>query len=371
MSSTRIRSTGGYSRSTDKLMLLICIVISSFSCLLMVSLYENGFAASRIIIVQSAATVIGVVAAILVSLLDYHKVVKLWPLYAVLAVGLVLALKIPEISYMPEGSDDAAWLRVAGLSLQPSEILKLAFVYTFALHLSKVRHKINTLKTFLLLCLHGAVPTFLIMDTGDYGSALVFVAIFAAMMFVAGLSWRFILVGLTAALAAIPVVWMMLPHYLQQRFLIAWHPETDIDNIGYQQYWGQQALRSGGVFGKGLFGHQENLIDVPECYNDFIFSHIGQTLGFVGCTVTVVLLAVLMAKILQTARKSKDDLGVYICTGVFAIFLFQSIINIGMVLCVIPVVGVTLPFVSSGGTSLVISYVAVGMVLGVHRGNCR
>jgi len=77
--------------------------------------------------------------------------------------------------------------------------------------------------------------------------------------------------GLTAALAAVPVVWMMLPRYLQQRFLIAWHPETDIDNIGYQQYWGQQALRSGGVFGKGLFGHQENLIDVPECYNDFSF----------------------------------------------------------------------------------------------------
>lgn len=355
-----------YLKSTDKLILLICVVISSLSCLLMVSLYVNSLAPARVIYVQIIASVLGIAAAIVVSLMDYHIVAKLWPVYTVFAVLLVLALKIPELSFMPEGSDDVAWLKLGSFSLQPSEILKFAFIFTFAFHLSKVRHKINHLKTFSLLCLHGAMPTILIADTGDYGSALVFVAIFIVMMFVAGLSWRLILVGMTAALAVTPLIWMLLPNYLRRRFEVAWYPELDAAGIGYQQYQGKLALSSGKVLGRGLFGVSD-IINVPECHNDFIFSYIGQTLGFIGCTATVLLLMVLLSKVLVTARHSSDNLGFFICVGAFAVILFQSTINIGMVICVIPVVGVTLPFVSYGGTSVVISYCLIGIVMSVHR----
>ena len=122
-----------------------------------------------------------------------------------------------------------------------------------------------------------------------------------------------------------------------------------------------------GASGKGLFN--ENLYYVPEARNDFIFSYIGQTMGFVGCAIILLLITCLCVKILVTAKMAKDKLGTYICIGVFAMFVFQTVINIGMVLCVIPVIGITLPFFSSGGTSVLISYIGIGMVLSVYRQN--
>lgn len=334
----------------------------------MTSIYLNGLGNSRIVIMQTIATVLGITLSVVISFIDYRLLLKISPLFAIIAIAMVLSLKIEGVGYTPIGSDDNAWIKFGFFSIQPSEILKLAFVYTFAFHLSKVKRKINTLGTFLLLCVHGLVPIVLIIDTGDYGSAIVFVVIFSTMMFVAGLSWRFITVGFTVLLGLSPFIWMKLPNYLKQRIKLAWHPEIDINGIGYQQYQGKLALRNGGLFGKGLFSNNK-LIEVPECYNDFIFSYICQTLGFIGGVVTIVLLTVLMAKILLTAMECKQDAGSYICIGVFAIILIQSVINVGMILCVIPVIGVTLPFVSYGGTSLVISYISIGMVLSVHRTN--
>lgn len=357
-----------YIKTTDKLMLFICVIISTFSCILMYSIYRNGLVNNnRIVVMQTFCAVLGLAAALLVSSLDYQMMVKMWPILVGISIVLVLLLKTP-LAYTPEGSDDAAWLRVGPLSLQPSEIVKITFIYTFSLHISKVREKINFLSTFLLLCLHGAVPTLIIMGTGDYGSALVFFFVFVIMMFVAGVSWRYLLIGLIGGGIAAPFVWKILPSYLQKRFSYAFHPEDDKLGYGFQQYKGQVALGSGRLFGRGLFT-DETLYHVPECHNDFIFSYIGQTLGFVGCILTVILITVLLVKILFTAKKAKDDLGTMICIGVFAVILIQAIINIGMVLCVAPVIGVTLPFVSYGGTSLVISYVSIGMVLGVYRHN--
>lgn len=354
-------------RTTDKLMLLICVVISAFSCLLMYSIYCAGFGNLRIVVMQSFCAALGLGATLVLSTLDYKTIVKMWPIMVGVAVALVLALKIPALAYKPEGSDDWAWIRIAGFSFQPSEVLKLVFIYTFAYHLSKVKYKINFFSTFALLCVHGAIPTLLIMDTGDYGSALVFLAIFIVMMFAAGLSWKLIVIGLAGLGIAAPFVWKILPQYLKERFMVAWNPSLDMLGQGYQQYRGQVALGSGKLTGRGLFA--DNLYQVPECYNDFIFSYIGQTLGFIGCMITVFLLVVLMVKILFTAKKAKDDLGMLICCGVFAIIMFQTVINIGMVLCIFPVIGITLPFISYGGTSLVISYLSIGMVLGVYRHN--
>lgn len=350
----------------DKLMFYICIVISTFSIMLMSSIYLNGFANIRVVIMQTIASGLGIVLSLIMSYFDYRFLLKLSPIFALISVFAVLSLKIEGVGYTPIGSDDNAWIKIAGLSLQPSEILKLAFVFTFALHLSKVKRKINTFGTFLLLCLHGFIPTFLIFDTGDYGSAIVFIAIFCVMMYVAGLSWRLILVGITVLLGVSPFVWMKLPNYLKTRIKIALHPEIDINGIGYQQYQGKLALKSGGLFGNGLYGNDDNIL-VPECHNDFIFSYIVQTLGFIGGVITIILLTILMIKILKTAMSSKDDAGKFICVGVFSIILIQTIINIGMILCVVPVIGVTLPFVSYGGTSLVISYMSIGMVLSVCR----
>ena len=354
-------------RTTDKWLLLFCILLSGFSCLVITSCYLAGFIRLNVVITQAGAMVLGIFAASLISLVDYHTIVKLWPLWAGTSLVLCLLLLTP-LGYTPPGSDDRAWLRLFGFSLQPSELLKLSFAATFSLHLSKVRERMNTPGHFLLLCLHGGGYTMLVMFQGDYGSATVFFAMFIIMMFAAGLSVKLLLVGILLAAGEVPLVWnFVLPDYLKKRFYVAWNPASDPLGGGYQQYRGQIALGSGQWSGRGLFS--DSLISVPEAHNDFIFAYIGQTLGLAGCAATVLGIALICGKILWTAHRSEDFLGCSLCCGVFAIIFYQALINIGMVLCVIPVIGITLPFVSGGGTSLLISYLGIGMVMSVARQN--
>lgn len=161
-----------------------------------------------------------------------------------------------------------------------------------------------------------------------------------------GLSLRLIAVGFVGLAALAPLVWrFLLPDFLKERFLAAQHPEQYLSGTGngWQQYLGRNALGSGLLSGRGLFSNS-NLVSVPEAHNDFIFSYIGQTMGFVGCILTLLLLTALCVRILMVARMSKDVAGMLICSGVFAMLFFQIVVNIGMVLCILPVVGVTLPF---------------------------
>lgn len=359
-------------KELDIFLLLICICCSAVSVICIYSLYNAGqIHSSRAVLIQGGCAVAGVIIAIIISVFDYELLAKLWRVH--LPVGILLVVLTYFIGTGGlEGSDDKAWLDLGFTTFQPSELLKLSFILTFALHLSKVKDDINKLKPFLLLCLHGAIPTLLIVLQGDFGSALVFFAIFVFMMFVAGLSMKWIIVSFFSALAAAPFIWaFLLPDYLQERFLIAWHPENYLTGFqrGLQQYQGRIALGSGQLTGRGLFN--DNLYKVIVQESDFIFSYIGQVFGFAGTISVLLLITVLCVKILITSKLSKDTLGCFICIGVFAMFLFQSIINIGMVLCVVPVIGITLPFFSSGGTSLVVCYMAIGLVCSVYRHNRR
>lgn len=354
-------------KTTDKVLLLICICLSGISCLMMVSIVYQGFEEQRTFIVQLVSVFIGIIAAIGISFLDYRIVARMWPVYTFLVLLLLLLVRFSPLGYQVPGSDNKAWLQIGPILFQPSELLKLAFIYTFSLHLSRVKERINYLSTFLLLCLHGAVPTMLIvLLQKDYGSALVFVAIFIVMLFSAGLSWKLFAIGIGATALISPIVWIYLvPDYIKTRFEVAWSPQIDKAGAGMQQYKGRIALGSGKLTGRGLF--TDGLYNFPARHNDMIFAYIGQTLGFVGCMIVAIGLVVLMTKILFVGKKAVDDEGRFICVGVFAVLFFQSIINIGLVLCVIPVIGVTLPFVSAGGSSALVSYMAIGMVLGVHR----
>ncbi len=359
-----------YIKDTDKFMWLYCLGLSGLSVLLLYSVYVNGFVNSpRIVIIQAAAIGIGVVAAIILSKIDYRLMASLWKIYVPVTVGLVL-LTFTPLGISRDGADDKAWISLGIVDLQPSELLKLAFVFTFAMHLAKVKEDINRLKNFLLLCVHGMIPTLLIVAQGDFGSALVFVCIMVFMLFAAGLSWKYVAAGIGAALVAAPLVYFFVFQEVhRQRLRILFNPELDPMGIGFQQLQGRNALGAGMLFGRGLFSN--NLINIPELYNDFIFAYIGQTLGFVGCVAVTLVLALLCVKILMTGRMSKEPMGCYICVGIFAILIFQAVINIGMVLSVLPVIGVTLPFLSYGGTSVVTMYVSMGIVLSVYMHNKR
>ena len=357
-------------RSLDVFLVVIVLACSSIGVLLQYSFYVTGERGIRDTLIQSIGMAAGLVIALALSAFDYEIMAKLWKLHAPIAGLLVIFTYFWGYAPNPDAPTDHAWINLGFTTFQPAELLKLSFILTFALHLSKVGEHINELKPFLFLCLHGMVTVGMVILQSDFGTALVFLIIFGVMMFSAGLSLRWIAVGVGAAAVAAPFVWVfLLDDFLKERFFVAWHPENYLTGSakGYQQYRGRLALGSGQLFGKGLFN--ENLYYVPEARNDFIFSYIGQTMGFVGCAIILLLITCLCVKILVTAKMAKDKLGTYICIGVFAMFVFQTVINIGMVLCVIPVIGITLPFFSSGGTSVLISYIGIGMVLSVYRQN--
>lgn len=214
----------------------------------------------------------GIVIAVVMANFDYHLMCKLWKFHLPLTAFLVVLTFF--IGIAPEGTDDKAWLDLGFTTLQPSELLKLSFILTFAMHLAYVKDNIRSIKTLFWLCVHGLAPTALIVLQGDLGSAIIFMMIFLVMIFAGGLPFYYIAGGLGAIAVGLPLFWKFwLPDYLKARFTIALHPELDRLGDGYQQYLGKVAIGSGQLTGRGLFN--PDMYSVPECYNDFIFSFIG------------------------------------------------------------------------------------------------
>lgn len=358
-----------YLKSLDKFLLTAVVGCSALSIVLIYSIYANK--ASRFVYpstykTQIIAVVLGLCGALVLAAIDYERLAKLWYIYVPPAVGLVL-LTFTSFGKMREGTaaDDKAWLRIAGVSIQPSEFLKIAFILSFAYHIYKMKDKINQPLVLLTLCAHGGIAIGLIALQGDGGTAIVFGFIFVTMLFVAGISWKYIVsVLLASPLLAVFVWFVIMSENQRDRFMIVFNPERDPLGLGNQQIEGKIALGSGMLHGKGLFGGQYKY--VAEMHNDFIFSYMGQVFGFIGCIALCVVIVYIAFKILYNGMKSKDKLGLCICAGVFAMYFSQAVMNIGMVLAVLPVIGVPLPLISAGGSSVLSTYLAIGLVLSVY-----
>lgn len=360
-----------YFTAVDKWLLFFCVSISVLGILCQYSLVNSNQAATldigdRVALVQVLASVLGISAAIILSNFDYHFMAKLWKLYMPLSVFLVILTFFIGMQ-VDESIDDKAWLRLPfGLTFQPSELLKICFILSFAYHLSKVHGEINKPTNLILLCMHGAFPVILIHFQGDDGTALIFGFIFLTMLFAAGLSWKYIIAAIPVVAAAIPVVWQyFLTDDQRTRFLAVYFTEyADPLGADYQQRLSRISIGLGQLQGERLF--KESYWYVPKMHNDFVFSFICQALGFVGALIVLSLLFGICFRAIYDAKIALDPLGAYICYGVFAMFFFQCIINIGMCISVLPVIGITLPLLSAGGTSIAITYLGIGLLLSVH-----
>lgn len=373
-----------YLKRADWIYLLLCLACSSMSVLALVSygLYVSG--SWRDAVMQGAASLLGLVCAVLLSKVDYRSLANVWPVHVVFTWGLVLSTllkntKIGPITfgYNPQGTENYSWIRMGPLSLQPTELAKISFILTFAMHLDNVRERVNHPKELAKLLLHLLVPAALIHIQGDDGTMLIFLAIGATMLFMAGLSFKYIFGAITLAVcgvAAMIVSGKGLSGYQVQRVLALYDPTMPArdpalyEKIMYQQNAGRTSIGAGQIFGRGLFQPDHNW--VPEGRNDFLFSYLAEAIGFVGVAILLALLFSIAFKTLATALRSKDPLGSYICAGVFGALLFQIVLNLGMNLSLLPVIGVTLPFMSSGGSSALMLYLCVGLVMSVyaHRG---
>lgn len=366
---TFVKKITKYYKRLDKPLLVAVTVCALFSVLLLYSLYATGTenVEARYYIIQLVSTVLGVVVCLIIASMDYHHFTKLWFLYVPASLALV-ALTFTSLGVQRAGADDRAWIDLGITTMQPSEFLKLAFILSFSFHLYKDSEHINHPLHLLFIIIHGAIPVGIVALQGDYGTALVFVMMFVMMLFSAGLSIKYII---AAAVVTPPAVYLLWNYGLQslhkKRILVLLNPGTDPMGLEYQQNLGLSAMGSGKVFGKGFFS--DKFVGVPEIHNDFIFAHIGQTCGFVGAVLTIILLAYICIKVLNDSRKTMDLMGKTICMGTFAMLFTHCFMNIGMVLKVMPVIGIPLPFFSAGGTALLSMYIAIGFVLSCYSHN--
>lgn len=353
-----------YFRRLDKTLILAAAACSVLSVVLLYSIDVNGVLDIGIddSVTQGIAAGIGFAAMLTLAALDFHKITKLWYIYVPITLILV-GLTFTALGYQREGADDQAWLNLGFMSIQPSEFLKIVFIMTFSLHLSKDEANMNHPLHMLLLLLHGVVPLGIVVLQGDYGTAVVFAMMLIVMLFMSRIAWQYVV----AAMVAIPVLlWAFWQFVLgdlhKSRILVLLHPGTDPDGLEYQQDLGLTALASGKLFGVGIYDGDE-YISVPEMHNDFIFSYVGETLGFVGAMAVVLVLALICIRVLLDGIRLPDRQGMLICMGVFAMLLTHCVMNIGMVLKVMPVIGIPLPFLSAGGSATLSMYMALGLVL--------
>lgn len=356
-----------YFRYTDKFLWLLVIAINTLSLLLIASMQRAGD--YNYLRTQAIALGIGFVGAIVLSCIDYKYLHKLWWLAGLSGLGLVAIVFL--IGIRVEGTDDMAWINIGGFSLQPSEIVKICFIVTLATHLSYLtkKDKIKSFKHICLLAVHGAIPVLLIHFQGDDGSALIFALIFIIMTFAAGVQIRYYLFSLLACLIAAPLVWTKVMNEDQKnRIMVLFNLDENAKSAyGWQQYQGKLSIAAGGYTGEGLFeGQRVSYAIVPEQENDFIFTVAGEELGFIGCCLILALFLALILRIFYKSANARDEFGQYLCLGVFSLIMSQVTVNLGMVLGFLPVVGVTLPFFSAGGTSLMCLMLCMGIIQSVH-----
>lgn len=320
------------------------------------------------LIMQIAMTLAGFVAMFIISRIDYKFFVDRFWFF--LLVGSVMLLAI-TLMFGSTGENmetaNKSWLRIPiiGMAIQPSEFVKVAFLCSFSFHLNKVKENINKPKTLALVLLHAFFVIGLILLSGDLGVALVYFGILVVMLFCAGMSAWYLLLILGIVVLAFPFIWDMLAPYQQNRIIFGFAPELDPTNVGKQPLMSRETIASGGWFGIGLktTGHYEEL---AASHTDFIFATICEKFGFVGGASVVVALSVITVRIVVIAIKCRDNVGRLICAGIAAIIIVQSMENLWMCLALVPVVGITLPFLSCGGSSILAMYLLIGLAHSVY-----
>ncbi len=361
---------GDYFRATDKALWILVITATILSALLLSSVERAG---GNFVSTQIFAAIIGLIVAIIISVIDYEYISKYW--YILVIVSVILFAWVFLFGITVAGTDDTAWIKLpGGLTFQPSELIKIFFIVTFATHLNhlKKNEKLKTVLGVIALLAHAVVPVVIIHFQGDDGSALIFLFIALIMMFTAGVQARYFLILLGALAVGIPIVWNVLMNDEHRNRITAL---MDIDgnaltDYGYQQYQSKVSIASGELTGYGTGkGYRTGIGYVPEQENDFIFSVAGEEWGFIGATLILVILFAIIVRAFVDATTARDDLGSYICFGMMGLVASQTIINIGMVLGLLPVIGITLPFLSAGGTSSMCLYFGIGLIQSVKLHN--
>lgn len=264
------------------------------------------------------------------------------------------------------------WIKLGILSYQPSELAKLSVLLVLARYIGSKTVELYFLRKFFLLLFLLVLPLLLILKQPDLGSALLLIPVSFILMYVGGIRVRWLVSVALMALASTPLIWHFLKDYQRERLAVFIDPEDDPLGAGYNIIQSMIAIGSGGISGKGYMqGTQTQLSFIPEHHTDFIFAVVGEEWGFVGCAFILGCYYFMIQRIFDISKKARDREGALLALGIAGMFTVQIIINVGMTVGLLPVTGLTLPFISYGGSSLMFSYAAIGILLNISYANRR
>ena len=378
----RLKATlADFIQQADLVLLALCCAATLYGIALVFSAtrYMDPATGLRRMVVQCAALGLGVCVYIFFSMLDLESITRKWKWILAFNIVFILLLKTPF--GVAGNTGNRAWLKFPGIPFQigPAEVVKITFVLLLAKQIEWLWEEKQDLKSFpsaLSVAAHtlGMCGLYFLVSH-DMGNALVFLFIFLCMAYVAGfaLRWFVLLFAGTGGVIAAVLLLDLVPknmEYMLKRFIVLFDHSFEPLDTGWQQTRSLLAIGSGGLGGQGyLSGRltQSGSTSLPAKQTDLIFAVAGEELGVFGCIAIMVLLAAIILRILLVARKARTPFYRYVCVGMASILIFQTVINIGMCLFVMPTIGITLPFFSYGGSSIVTLYMAMGVVSGIKK----
>lgn len=340
--------------------LLLCVI--GLVALYSVS-YNNEFSE-----LKRQATWVGIsfIVMIIVVLIDYEVIAKVSPIWYVFFCLLLVGVLFTE------PIDGASrWFNLGAFTFQPAEFAKVFVILFLAYVISKIQEggmeKVNKIKWLALILLVAAIPIALVLKEPDHGTAIAYMVALAFMLFSAGLDKKYIITVIVIAVVSIPLLYnFVLPDYAKTRIDVFLNPESDPRGSGYNIIQSKLAIGAGELFGMGLLqGNQTQLGYLYPKTTDFIFAAIGEEMGFIITAAIVMLYVFLITKAIYVAKTAKDNLGSYIAVGIAGIFFFHMAENIGMTIGLLPISGVPLPFISYGGSSMITSFICIGLLLNI------
>ena len=351
-------------KQLDWKLIVTLIVIFTFGIVILSSAtHVNQTGNYSRLIKQSIAFLLGIGMIIFILLFDYNFLGQYYKEMYVASV-ILLAIVLTPLGAVRGGAKST--LDLGPLDLQTAEVVKFTFILSYAKIVELKKGRMDNLKDITRLLMYAAPIIGLLIAQPDLGTAIVFCCIIAGIIFTAGIDYKILRKAIIVGIIALPIVYLSIDEYQQNRILGFLHPEDTSIQGNYQVMQSNIAIGSGGFTGKGLFKGTQNQEDfLPIQDSDFIFAVVGEELGVIGMVALISLFAYFLFRMLKIASESKDEYGCLIVVGVTSMFAYQIIQNIGMTISLIPVTGVTLPFISYGGSSVLTSMSSIGLVLNV------
>ena len=355
----------------DMILLLMCLIVTTFGCLMISSATQVYGSGGRYVVIQICAALLGILVFAITSSIDAeffseHRT------FLVLFNMFLLGMLIPFGT--DNGTGNRSWLNIPlmPVDIQPAELCKITYILIMASVMNANQNRLSSIPSIFQMVFHlGLIVGVNMVLSRDAGVSLIFVFIFIGMAFAGGVNILWFLIAGGGLAVALPFIYeYVMDGYQKLRIQVLFDPTLDPLGTG-ARYHTMRSLRSltgGGMFGQGLFqGHRTNTFGALYAqHTDYIFSAIGEELGYVGCFLVIVALVCIIARCIWVGNRSQDYMRRLICYGVASAMIFQIIVNIGMCMGVMPVIGLTLPFISYGGSSLVSLYAMMGLVSGVY-----